>query len=421
MFNISTIKLIIKNIIYLVSGNALTLIIGFFFNIYIAKTLGTSEYGVFNTVEAFTALFGFLIFDGYQRVAVREACKNQETLRQVIENILGIKTLFSLGAVFAVFCSTAFFNYTDTITLYIYIFSFNLLFGSISIMLEVVYHSHSEMKYIAYTKLCHKLVYILPSGVIIWFGGGVEYLIICFTLSTFINIFINLYIVKRVFSIEFSLKSILSSTFNASFFRQALVFSLLGFIGYFHRTIDITMLSWMTSSSEVGLYAAASKLIMPVHLIGKMAKVAFFPQFVETFTAKKQVKAIELFKISGIIGILILPVSILISTYSDQIILYTFGTDFSGSVDILRYLAWIIPFGLLPLPFVLAGTANHHEQKMLLPNILRSSCNVILNYVLIKKYGYMGAVYSTMGTYLWFQTFIIGYLYYILKKAGNIT
>ncbi|SDT86307.1 flippase [Desulfobacula phenolica] len=421
MFDTKKIKIIVNNIIYLVSGNIASLILGFLFNIYIAKNLGASEYGVFSTVEAFVALFGFLVFEGYQKVAIRECCKNTEKLVNIIESILGIKIVLSLLGVFCTIIASLFFNYTQTLIIYISVFSFNLLFGSISSMLQVVYHVNSKMKYIAYTDLIRKLIYILSAGTCVWFKGGVKYLIIFFTISTFLDIFINLYVIKKVFSISFSVKNLFVYKFNIIFFKEAFVFSLLGFIGYFHRTIDITMLSWMVLSEGVGFYSAASRLIMPLHLLGRVTKVALFPQFMEIFKTQKTIKASHLFKISGLIAICMIPIALFISIFSEQIIFYTFGEDFLGSAEVLKYLSWMIPFGILALPFSVSMTANHHEKKMIMPNILRSASNVILNFILIKKYGYMGAVYSTVITYFWYHIIInFGYQYYVLKKAGNI-
>jgi O-antigen/teichoic acid export membrane protein len=177
----------------------------------------------------------------------------------------------------------------------------------------------------------------------------------------------------------------------------------------------------MVSPEEVGLYAAAFRLIMPIHLMGRLARVAFFPQIIEIFKKEKIVNASGLFKISFLIAIVLLPVSLLVSFNSSQIIILCFGSEYSGSIPVLKYLAWIIPFGILSLPFGLAMQANHHEKKLILPSVLRSLCNVILNYFFIKEYGYIGAVYSTVGTYLWQMIFInFGYQYYVMKKAGNI-
>lgn len=383
MLSTKKIKIIIGNILYLISGNIVSLILGFAFNIYIAKALGASEYGIYNTVDAFTAMFGIFVLQGYKKVAIRECSGNKEKLEEVLENILGIKTALSFFSVISAIIFSFFFNYSNLVIIYISIFSFTNLFGSISSMLSVVYHVNLKMKYIVYTSLIQKLIYIIPAGICVYFNGGVKYLIIFFTVSTFIDIFVNIYIIKKVFFISISLKSFFIYNFNDRYFKEAFVFSLLGFIGYFHRTIDITMLSWMSTLENVGYYAAANKLIMPVHMAGAMVKVALFPHFMEIFKTKKYINATALFKISGIIAICVIPIAGMMSFFSEQIIFLTFGEAYSGSAEVLKVLGWVIPLGIIGLPFTLSIQANHHEKKMILPSILRSLSNVILNYVFI--------------------------------------
>ncbi len=421
MLIFNKIKTTIKNITYLVSGNFISLMLGLLFNIYIAKMLGASAYGIYNTVGAFVAMFGFFVFEGYQKVAVREACGDQDRLITVVENILGIKTLFSVFSVLITIFASLLFDYNKATIVYICIFSLNFVFGSISSILKTVFHVNLKMKYIAYVSLIQKLIYIIPAGICIWFGGGVIYLVICYTLATFSEIFVSLYYIKTHFNASFSFKKIIKSKFNIIYFKEAFVLSLLGFIGYFHSTIDITMLSWMVSAESVGLYAAANKLVWPLQLLGRMTKMSIFPLFIKRFHSGQQVPGKTLFKISGLIVLIMFPIALFVSFFSKEIIFFTFGEEFYGASEILKYLCWMVSLGLAGLPFATSMMANHHEKKLIIPNIMRSLSNVILNYFFIKKYGYMGAVYSTVITYFWYHIFInFVYQYYVLKKAGNI-
>lgn len=414
-------QVIITNITYLLSGKASVLILGFLFNIYIAKSLGASQYGVFSTVSAFCGMFSFMIFKGYQKVVIRECAKDKEKLNSAIEGTLGTKILLSLLAMIFINISASFFNYSDETVLCIIFFSFTLLFNSISSLLRVAYHVNSKMKYIAYTEFIQKLIYIFPAGVAIWLKYGVLTLILLFTVSTLIDVFINVHIIKKYFSIRISTKNISLFNINPKLLKEAFVFSLLDFIKYFHKTIDITMLSWMLSIENVGFYAAASKLIIPLHLFGRTIRTALFPHFVKHFKVHKSTTARKLFLCSLLIILCTVPISFFIALFSEQIIHYSFGDEFSASARILKYLCWLIPLGFVSIPFNISMQANHHEKKLIIPSILRALSNVILNFILIRKYGYMGVVYSTLITFAWYHAVVgFGYQYYILKKFKNI-
>lgn len=423
--NLKKIKTIGYNLVYLGSGNFVSLLLGFLFNLYIAKQLGVAQYGIFNTVSAFTGLFGFMLFEGYQDVAIRECCGNGKKLLPLLENTIGIKLLLSFTAVACTITTSLFLNYSDTVIVYIAFFSFSLLFDSYTSMIRVVFHIHSEMKFIALTNLIQKLIYIIPAGICIWFKGGVGYLIFFYTISTLLNTIVNIRIVRKHFSISISYRNIVKNlsfhNFNPDYFKKASVLSILGFISYFYSKIDIAMLSWMLTAQDVGIYSAAIKIILPLEMIGRIIRVALFPQFMGMFDTQNQVKLMDLIKVSIFIGICIFPISLLIWYFSETIILFTFGNEYGPAAQILKFLCWLIPLSIITTPFGLSMMACHQEKKLILPNLLRSFCNVLLNYIFINKWGIMGAVYSTAITYTWYYLFInFGYQSYVLKNRGDI-
>ena len=60
----STIKRGLRNASYLVLGQIIVEIIGFFGLVYFARTLGPYDYGIYTTVTAFVGLFSSLSLSG---------------------------------------------------------------------------------------------------------------------------------------------------------------------------------------------------------------------------------------------------------------------------------------------------------------------------------------------------------------------
>jgi len=236
-----------------------------------------------------------------------------------------------------------------------------------------------------------------------------------------VNVFFNYYLIRNKFGISFELRNLFRLRFNKNLFNQAFIFSILGFIGVLYSKIDIAMLSWFVNQRAVGLYSAAYKLLLPVEMLSRQLSVSFFPLAVSRIKKEKSIKASELFKASFLIALVILPASAVVSILSKDIIKLLYGTRYAEANLVLRYLVWIIPLIFIAKPFTIAVQASQLEKKLILPNLLRAISNVVFNYVLVGKYGYMGIVYSTIITYSWCVLFInFGYQYYILKKAGFI-
>ncbi len=202
--------------------------------------------------------------------------------------------------------------------------------------------------------------------------------------------------------------------------KSGIIFSLINFFGFLYSKVDIVMASMFLTSKDVGLYSVGYRLIRIGTMVWSMVSLAFFPIIVKKFK-KGPLPAKSLFQISFLIFIVVFPVCLMISIFSKQIILFLFGDKYLGADKILQVLVWVIPIANPTWPFVWAMKANYHEKKILYVAPLRSASNIILNYVLLKKFGIIGIAYSTIITYLWYMIFInFGYQYYILKRAGNI-
>jgi len=421
MDQINTIKTGLKNMSYLTLGSLFSQFLGFFFVIYAARILGPSEFGIFNTVGAFVGLFMVFTVTGYQKVIIRESAKYPEKLHENMESVFAQKILFALIAVFLAVGCGFLVEYDFRIIVFVFIFSFTLFTHTTISLFQVVFHSRSQMKYIAWSGIFQKLIYIIPTALCLYFGGGVEFLVVLFTLSSIVNVFFNYYLIRNKFGISFELRNLFRLRFNKNLFNQAFIFSILGFIGVLYSKIDIAMLSWFVNQRAVGLYSAAYKLLLPVEMLSRQLSVSFFPLAVSRIKKEKSIKASELFKASFLIALVILPASAVVSILSKDIIKLLYGTRYAEANLVLRYLVWIIPLIFIAKPFTIAVQASQLEKKLILPNLLRAISNVVFNYVLVGKYGYMGIVYSTIITYSWCVLFInFGYQYYILKKAGFI-
>lgn len=406
---------------YLTIGSLSSQILGLLFVLYVARTLGPEEFGIFNTVGAFVGLFAFMTFTGYQKVLIRENAGQLDKLEENIENVFALKMILCFISICSAVGCSFLTNYEYRVIFFIFIYSFTLLFNNVTNLLHVVFHSYNQMKYVAFSGIAQRLLYITPTSVCIYFGGGVKFMIILFTLSTMLNALINYHFVKQKFSIKLNLKHVKHLVLEKRLFKQAFIFSLLGFIGFLYSKIDIAMISWFLDQKSVGLYSAAYKLIQPIELLTGTLSVSFFPLAVARFKEKKVVKAKKLFISCFFIALIVFPMSLIVSLFSKSIMELLYGPAYSEAHLVLRYLVWIIPLLLIAKPFAIAIEANHHEKALIIPNILRAMSNVLLNYLLVGKYGYMGIVYSTIITYSWCIIFVnFGYQYFILKRAGNI-
>ena len=90
----------IKNASYLAAANLASEIVQLFAMIYIVRELGVENYGIWVTIGAFTGFFGFFTFSGLNKVIIREGSKNISNMSNVLEEVIGLRNLCHLFAVF---------------------------------------------------------------------------------------------------------------------------------------------------------------------------------------------------------------------------------------------------------------------------------------------------------------------------------
>ncbi len=173
---------------------------------------------------------------------------------------------------------------------------------------------------------------------------------------------------------------------------------LLGILSIINSKLDVLMLGFMRPPEEVGIYNASSKLSELVSFSLFVINIGLAPMISKLY-ASKQINNLQklVTKISRITLLIALPI-ILILLFGGRYILSLFGPDF-----ILGYHCLIILAGA-QLVSILAGSSGYlltmtgNENSATVAMIISLVINVLLNILLIPKFGIKGAAYSTAAS-----------------------
>jgi O-antigen/teichoic acid export membrane protein len=416
MIELSEIKRGLKNTSYLVGANTGIQVISFFAAIYIAKKLGPENYGIFHTATAFVAMFAFITLPGFNNTLVREGSRDVKKHAEILEKVISLQIWLSCFAILITIIAALFVSYSNNIKIYIAFLACTLLVNSLRSSLNSVYQITEQMRYISFLNIINNGLYAFLAVIFMYLGYGVFALIIISIATNFISLVLNYRIANKIIFFRLSVYSKIEKIF----LKSGIIFSLISFFGFLYSRIDIVMASIFLTSKDVGHYSIALKLVGAGGMVGSMLSLAFFPIVVKKFK-QGPIPAKKLYQASLLIFVIALPVCLWVSIFSKQIILLLFGEQYLGADRILRILVWVIALANPTWPFVWSMKANYHEKKVLYVVPLRSISNIVLNYILLQRFGIIGIAYSTIITHLWYMLFInFGYQLYILKKSGNI-
>jgi O-antigen/teichoic acid export membrane protein len=170
--------------------------------------------------------------------------------------------------------------------------------------------------------------------------------------------------------------------------------------------IDQIMIKEMLGAQEVGLFAAAVRLSEVWYFIPSIITASLFPSIVN---AKKNSQAMylqRLQKLSTLMTWLAIVIALPMTFASDLVVSLLYGHYYQGAGAVLAIHIWGAVFVFLGVASGVFFTVENYTKKSLYRTSLGALSNILLNLVLIPRYGINGAATATL-----LSQFIANFLY----------
>lgn len=159
---------------------------------------------------------------------------------------------------------------------------------------------------------------------------------------------------------------------------------------------DIWVLGILTSTEEVGIYGVAAKLVFLVYFPMFAFSAIIPPIFSSTYTTGdyKELKRVTR-KTSRWIFSMSMPIILLLIIEGKYILSYFYGTEFEAGYHAILILlaAYLISASTGLVGLFLQMTGQHKVYMKL--NVLFGLLNVVLNVILVSRFGLLGAAMAT--------------------------
>lgn len=408
---------VIRNTGVILVGNAANKVLNFIVLIYLARYLGSTDFGKYSFVFAYLFFFSVLTFMGINKIVVREISKDKTIQKEIIGNALSIRLLLSIAAIILSITIINLLNYPFDTKVLVYIMSITLLFSSIRNTYASVFEAHLRMEYSALANFVEAIVTAILIFSIIFVKGGLIHIMGALVISNISNLLTTSFFSKNFINIKLE--------FNFFYVKKILGASILTGLALIFRAIyykiDVLMLSLMKTYTVVGFYSAAYTLIAALEIIPTAIMMSIFP--IMASYSKSSRESLELlyeksFRLTLMIA---LPIAIIGTFYSKEIILLIYGSEFLPSSKALSILIWSVVFLFMNILFGNLIISMGKEKVIAYTAVTMALFNIVLNYLLIPEYSYFGASIATVFTeflgamvaFYYIYTNFIGKLYLI--------
>lgn len=246
---------------------------------------------------------------------------------------------------------------------------------------------------VAISQLFRPLLTLLAAGVSVLLGYRLMGVVTGFLVSAVLAAGLGIYLLHQLFP---ELSSGPKARYETkTLLPYSLTVLLVGLSNLLIMRVDRIMLGILGSAEDVGIYEAAATLAMQATLFLSSFNAIFAPTIADLFHQRRMDELEALFKITAKwIFTLTLPVGLAFVLFARPL-MALFGAGFSTGAPVLIGLgvAQLVNAGVGSVGFMLTMTGR---QKFELANTLSlGGLNVLLNFVLIPKYGVLGAGIAT--------------------------
>lgn len=376
--------------------------VGLLVGVWIARYLGPEQFGRWNFAIAFVALFIAISNLGLESILIRELIRNKYDKNVLMGTSFVLKFIGGILTVLLA-CSIARFDHKiDNHLLVIILITAAATVLQAFDVIDYYFQSLAKGKVAVYAK---SIAFFVTSSL------KVLFVLMGFKLMAFVWLTFSELFIAAVFMIIFykGVREKLSEwKFSLPVAKQLMKegwpLALSSIVIMIYMRIDQFMLGAMVGEKQVGIYSAAVRISEAFFFIPPAISASFFPILIKKMEGDGTDKAKSFRKIQSVQGfiLLVLAFSISIFTYlfSDLIIGILFGKAYAGSADAIKYLIWAA------IPAFWGGVwttwliSINKQYIIMIFQVLSMLINVTLNFILIPRYGYIGASIATLISYV---------------------
>jgi O-antigen/teichoic acid export membrane protein len=398
---------VLKNTSALAIARVARLVSNFLLVFLLARTLSVSGLGVYSTVLSYYGLVTILVAVGVQGFLTREIARDlSRTNRYMVHaGLITAVACLVVAVVFSLFFSQLGYS-LETMQGFLIV---NLALIPVTWMAiyESVFIAHHKAEYVSYTVIISLVGRISVSLYMLLNGYGVLSLLATMVVFSYFSFAIQTYFLVRHigtphWEFEFS--------FAVQMLKELRTFTAMGFLASVFAEIEILLLSFLQGEEAVGVYSAASKLIVMWFIIPDSYMRAVFPLMSqahvdspESFhsTAERSVKYLQA---------LALPLAVGVAITADKIIYLIYGPDFGASIPVLRWLALLlVPIYLNEVLWrvLVARDEQHLGLRAQIAGVISKGGVSLLAVPYISYIGTVLAMYTTQIVYTGIHIFYV--------------
>lgn len=401
-----------KNTSWLFGEKILRMIVGLFVGIWVARYLGPEQFGLFSYAQSFVGLFTAIATLGLDGIVVRELVKDESRRDELMATAFWLKLMGALVVLLILAVAVNFTSNDMHTNVLVFIIASATVFQSFNVV-DMYFQSKVMGKYIVYANVINlllssivKIILILNEAPLIAFAWVIlfdSFVLACGFIYFYIR---NRHceqsetIHKNTVILNKAKQSILALTFNKStavaLLKDSWPLILSGIVVSIYMKIDQVMIMEMMDAEAVGQYAAAVRISEAWYFIPMVIASSLFPAIINAKRQSEELYYARLQKLYDLMVWMAIAIALPMTFLSDWLVNLLYGEQYNQSGSVLMIHIWTGVFVFLGVASGKWFIAENLQMLSFWRTFYGMTINVILNFLLIPKYGVQGAAIATL-------------------------
>lgn len=388
---------IVDNIGWLFFDKVLRMGVGLFVGVWVARYLGPEQFGLLNFATAFIGLFGAIATLGLKGIVVRDIVRDPGGKEETLGTAAVLQFLGGLIAYGLILTTIFWLRADDTLAKVIVAILGSMILFKASGVAVYWFESQVLSKYTVWVQNGVFLVFaaikvglILLNAPLIAFAWAMmaEALVVALLMLLMLGLH-----GPRLSKLTASLKR------TKTLLADSWPLLLSGIAVLIYMKIDQIMLGQIIGDEAVGIYSAAVRVSEVWYFVPVAIVASVFPAILEAKKRSEKQYYDRLQRLYDLMVWLAIAVALPMTFLSTTIVTLLFGDAYAQAGSVLAIHIWAAVFVFLGVASGKWFLAENRQILSLQRTVFGAIANIIINLLMIPKFGALGAAWATVLSY----------------------
>lgn len=382
-------------------------------NIYLARTLGVENFGLFTLVQTGVFYVWLSVDLGSSMYGIKEVSRQRRDPVKIIGELFAMRIMASI---------IIYISYVIVVLLLPYLELKTRLVSLAAGFYLITYAFYSdwvlkgleEFRYVAIGNIITSTVLLVGLFILVNSPESIVYAAAIWSLSYIFGAFFLWVFLRRILGDKIKLYFLPDRWWYH--LRSSFAFSLTGSIGMVYQYLPLALLGMLYGKYYVGIFSAPYKLVFSITTVGFFISMAFYPVLAQ----KHATNLFEYLKICRNLQYIMLSIGIAAGAsifLIDNIFLeIIYGSQYHDSATVFSILIVLIPLYFIRYSYGIPLSASGNQAYVSLSVLFSLIAMLVFGWPLIKSFSAIGAAISLLIS----ESFtVIGVIYFYLRNKSQ--